>query len=353
MKHITNLFLLCVIVAHTSPAQNPITIQQSTMQSIFTVSNPIRIYASSTTQPSVNVGQRGGPNLYDFSSLNFSVVILDTFRQVSTIPYLAFRFPGTALTLNLIDNPSLKNHVLFLWDNNRLLTPGDYLEFSADSFLVTQSNPPELFLKFPMYYPDSTGGTSRITRSFYSRGTLAGSEQHDIPIHYIVDGYGTLRLPGGETRPCLRLTWYEQPPNYHYKSFRYITDNGMILVVDTQNDQPDEGMVQLDDRVILFRNSPLTTVPETTMPSQFSLSQNYPNPFNPSTKFEFQIPRGGLVTLRVFDLRGREAAIVVHEELNAGLHQFEWNANGLPSGMYLYRLEAGQWIETKKLVLIK
>lgn len=345
--------ILPLLFAASLSAQNPITVQQSTLQNIFTAGNPIRIYASSDTLTSINVGQRGGNNVYDFSSLTLSLFKIDTFRQVSTISYLASRFPGTTLTLNLSDNPSLRIHVLFLWESNRILTPGDYADFSADSFLVTQDEPPELFLRFPISYTDSTGGTSRITRSFYSRGTLASSEQHDIPSHYVVDGYGTLRLPGGESRPCLRLRWYEQPPNYHYKSFRYVTDNGMILHVETKNDQPDVGTVALDGSVILFRTTPLTALSETTMPLQFTLSQNYPNPFNPSTKFEFQIPSGGFVTLRIFDILGREAATVIQEELQAGLHRVDWQAVGLPSGVYLYRLEAGQWMETKKLVLLR
>lgn len=348
--------ILPLFLAASLLAQNPVTIQQSTLQSIFTAGNPIRIYASSDTQSTINVGQRGGNNVYDFSSLNFSVAIIDTFRQVSTIPYLASRFPGTALTLNLSDHPSFKNHVLFLRDNNRILTPGDYKDFSADSFLVTQDNPPELFLRFPISYPDSTGETSRITRSFYSRGTLTRSEQNDIPMHYVVDGYGTLRLPGGESRPCLRLRWYEQPPNYHYKSFRYITDNGMIVVVDTQNDQPDEGMVEFNERVLLFRNSPLTTVSETTVPLQFSLSQNYPNPFNPATVIRFTVPSVGThldVSLRVYNMLGQEVATLVAGTVEAGHHQVQWQADGLPSGIYLYRLETGQQMESKKLVLIK
>lgn len=349
-------WILPLFFAASLLAQNPITIQQSTLQSIFSAGNPIRIYASRDTLSTVNVGQRGGSNVYDFSSLTFSLIKIDTFRQVSTIPHLASRFPGTALTLNISDNPSLKEHVLFLWDNNRIVTPGDYKDLSADSFLVTQSSPPELFLRFPISYPDSSGETSRITRSFYSRGTLTRSEQHDIPIHSIVDGYGTLRLPGGESRPCLRIRWYEQPPNYHYKSFRYVTDNGMILSIDTQNDQPDEGVIELDGPILLLRTSPLTAVSETTMPLPFSLSQNYPNPFNPATVISFTVPGVRTlrdVSLRVYNVLGQEVATLVAGKVEAGHHQVQWRADGLPSGIYLYRLETGQRMETKKLVLVR
>ena len=88
-------------------------------------------------------------------------------------------------------------------------------------------------------------------------------------------------------------------------------------------------------------------------PSIFSLSQNYPNPFNPSTKIKFDIPKGSLVKLKVYDILGREVAVLVNEKLTAGIYEYDWNASALPSGVYFYRLEAGDFIETKRMVLVK
>jgi hypothetical protein len=88
-------------------------------------------------------------------------------------------------------------------------------------------------------------------------------------------------------------------------------------------------------------------------PKTFSLAQNYPNPFNPSTNISFNLPAKSFVSLKVYDLLGREVAVLVSEELSAGHYAKQWNASAMPSGGYFYRLQAGSLIETKKLVLMK
>ena len=89
------------------------------------------------------------------------------------------------------------------------------------------------------------------------------------------------------------------------------------------------------------------------IPHTHSLHQNYPNPFNPSTKIKFDIPRGSLVKLKIYDMLGREVAELVNEKLNAGVYEYEWNGINLPSGVYFYKLEAENFIETKRMVLVK
>jgi hypothetical protein len=88
-------------------------------------------------------------------------------------------------------------------------------------------------------------------------------------------------------------------------------------------------------------------------PTSFSLEQNYPNPFNPATNIAFTLPAKSFVSLKIFDVIGREIATVVSEELSSGPHAYTWNAGALGSGVYFYRLQAGSFIETKKLILIK
>jgi hypothetical protein len=86
---------------------------------------------------------------------------------------------------------------------------------------------------------------------------------------------------------------------------------------------------------------------------RFALHQNYPNPFNPSTTFSFSLPSKSFVTVKVFDLIGREVATIVNEELQAGNYSRQWVAEGLSNGVYFYRLQAGKFVETKKLILLK
>jgi hypothetical protein len=100
---------------------------------------------------------------------------------------------------------------------------------------------------------------------------------------------------------------------------------------------------------------PVTDVQESfsAKPAVFALLQNYPNPFNPATTISFSLPSKGFVSLKVFDLVGREVATIVSEEMSAGNYTKRWNANGMPSGVYFYRLQAGSFSETKKLVLLR
>ena len=89
------------------------------------------------------------------------------------------------------------------------------------------------------------------------------------------------------------------------------------------------------------------------VPEKFSLSQNYPNPFNPTTNIKLQIAKTGFVKLTVFDVNGRETALLVNEQLNAGEYNVDFNASGLTSGVYFYRLETTGFTDVKKMILVK
>jgi hypothetical protein len=102
------------------------------------------------------------------------------------------------------------------------------------------------------------------------------------------------------------------------------------------------------------------------IPVSFKLYQNYPNPFNPITKIKFDIPplrgaRGVTTRLVIYDVLGREIAVLVNDELKPGTYEVDWNAENLPSGIYFYRLAAGDpstsagqgYSETRKMVLLK
>jgi hypothetical protein len=89
------------------------------------------------------------------------------------------------------------------------------------------------------------------------------------------------------------------------------------------------------------------------IPERFSLSQNYPNPFNPSTKIRFSIEKAAHVSLRIYDILGREIAVMAEEYMKAGEHQLEWNASSYPSGVYIYRLNVEGRQISKKMALIK
>jgi hypothetical protein len=90
-----------------------------------------------------------------------------------------------------------------------------------------------------------------------------------------------------------------------------------------------------------------------TLVSSYRLSQNYPNPFNPTTDIEFSIPKSEFVTLKVYNILGEEVITLISEKLTIGKYKYEWDASNLSSGIYFYRIQAGDFVETKKMILIK
>ncbi|MBI4535150.1 MAG: T9SS type A sorting domain-containing protein, partial [Ignavibacteriae bacterium] len=79
----------------------------------------------------------------------------------------------------------------------------------------------------------------------------------------------------------------------------------------------------------------------------------YPNPFNPTTRIRFTIPSSGFTTLKVYDVLGNEVATLVNQEMNSGSHETRWNATGMASGVYFYRLATSGVVETKRMVVIR
>ncbi|MDD5361148.1 MAG: alpha/beta fold hydrolase [Ignavibacteria bacterium] len=100
---------------------------------------------------------------------------------------------------------------------------------------------------------------------------------------------------------------------------------------------------------------PMLSGPEGTEPTVFALSQNYPNPFNPVTKISFNLPKdfSGNVTLKIFDMTGKEVAQLMNESLTTGLYEARWDASKFSSGIYFYKLTAGSFSDVKKMILVK
>lgn len=100
-------------------------------------------------------------------------------------------------------------------------------------------------------------------------------------------------------------------------------------------------------------NSLSGQTPNVQIPKEFALLQNYPNPFNPATSIKFDVPVSSVVQLAVYDMTGRELALLVNEKLEPGTYNYSWNASQFASGIYFYRLKTDSYVHTKKMVLIK
>ncbi len=97
----------------------------------------------------------------------------------------------------------------------------------------------------------------------------------------------------------------------------------------------------------------LVSVDEKIIPKKYSLSQNYPNPFNPSTNFKYGLKESSNIVLEIYNVQGRRVKILVNERQSAGYHTLRVDMSDLSSGVYLYRLRAGNFVKSRKMILLK
>jgi uncharacterized membrane protein len=126
-----------------------------------------------------------------------------------------------------------------------------------------------------------------------------------------------------------------------------ISNSQLFVLVDVSNNGT------IDDTLYLNNTVDVEDQRSLLSPNNFNLAQNYPNPFNPVTTIQYSISKGSSVTLKVYDVLGNEIAVLVNEEKDRGVYSVNFDASGFASGIYFYRLTAGTFVETKKMILLK
>jgi hypothetical protein len=152
------------------------------------------------------------------------------------------------------------------------------------------------------------------------------------------------------------LIWYEAPSwSKHIIDESLLGASGLFVIdFDDDNDLDIITTAGNEDAVVWYENTFATSVENICNKNySFNLFPNFPNPFNPSTKIRFNIAVSGFTSLKVYDLLGNEVSTLVNEEKLAGDYEVDLNAEELTSGVYFYQLRAGEFIETKKMLLIK
>ena len=226
----------------------------------------------------------------------------------------------------------IMNHIPFLMNNilwNDYPSNAEWGEiFLGDDSTWTAWVEPNTYGDAQVYHTDIQGGWSA---GFGNIDTIPSFS--DTLFHLadwspcIGSGIDSIELGG---------IWYYTPPTCYFGGPRPNPSGSM----------PDIGACE----------SPLGTSgveDEESIPNAFALQQNYPNPFNPSTTVKYSIPGMSKVSIRLFNLLGEEVATLVNEEKVAGYYTIEFNAARLPSGVYFYQLQAGGFVETKKMLLLK
>ncbi len=182
-------------------------------------------------------------------------------------------------------------------------------------------------------------GESTILGNLYSQFSLSDEDLDGIEIPFLLDG------PERE----VTLSWYVE--GFDNTPISLKSDGNLPL--EEENGTLELSVAELNATKLAFGEFAVNKEQEIGIPAKFSLAQNYPNPFNPSTNISFALPQRARVTLEVFSITGQRVGMLVNETLSAGNHTIQFDASGLSSGTYLYRIQAGNFVQTRKMVLVK
>lgn len=194
-------------------------------------------------------------------------------------------------------------------------------------------------------------GVYRITNDLQSSGTISGAVylNNDMPLYPLKDAFVYAKtgdiFRGYSVTSGTGTYLIDNLPIGSYN----IVCSRMGYTAVTIQEQLGAGNLS---NINFYFGNPLG-ISETGIPVNYSLLQNYPNPFNPVTKISFSIPFASEVKLYLYDVLGKVTQLLVNQKLNAGNYNYMYNGFNLPSGVYFYRLEANEYVETKKMVLLK
>ncbi len=356
------VFLFALIVI-SSLTFSQITITSADATAINAVGNVITNQLDSTTT-SIDIGSPGSTS-WDFSSLNSH--LSNDFSSVlpSSTPYFSSDFPTSNVAFHF--NVELMGASGEGWDYSTQ-NAGNYEQngeanntvLGTDSILLkAKYSPAQLFFPLPFTFSDTWGSSFTITFTTYFNGTLFSTMVANHTETVSVDAYGQMTMPGGNVVQALRIRRddrYTSPsPPFYVRtiSYTFMGKSGAVVeVVANDTTAPNNGTIQIDGATWNNNNSS-GIEGDDQAPTRYSLSQNYPNPFNPSTVINFSILKTEFISLKVFDVLGKEVATLVNEAKPAGNYRVTFDGAELPSGVYLYKLQTESFIETKKMSLIK
>ena len=342
------LFLFALFFSCTVFAQ--ITITSTDVSNVFAVGNSATIHSADIT--SFNIGSAGGGNNWDFSGLQstetFSMLSVD----VVTTPY-ASEFPGANLAT--YSQGEYGGYPAEIWSylsvNGTLSNLGQAV--TSDSLpgvlVAVKDVPSSIELQLPMTF--NTSWSQTYTETVYFSGVPFN--QTSISTNVVVDAWGTMTMPGGASFDALRIRETSMESGNTSVQYSFLAKNGANVTVSaTDPNPPSSGVINADwyDWNLSFT----TDVEQISgLPQNFNLTQNYPNPFNPSTKIEYSIPEASFVQLNVYDILGNKVAELVNEEQSAGSYRADFSGAGLSSGIYIGKLQAGNFTKTIKMSLLK
>jgi photosystem II stability/assembly factor-like uncharacterized protein len=285
----------------------------------------------------------------------------------------------------------LNNNIGYVtgWNGVFLRTTNGGINWTQISGVPNQSYQSIYFLNNETGYVSASGPMCKTTNGGVNWFSLPGSPQGykvyfpDQNTGIVIDDYGVINrttngavswstVPSTTTDLLRDITFINENTGYavgtFYMALIETTDKGASWVsLNPGMDRLIHGLSSINGYAVLVGEGGLikstkpgpsvfiNTTLNNTVPDKFLLHQNYPNPFNPSTVIRYQLSVAGFTILKVFDLLGKEVASLVNEKQNAGSYAVDFNSTefNLPSGIYFYTLNAGEFKETRKMVLVK
>ncbi len=330
------------------PLEAQIAVTRADFSAIVTPGVVTYSLAPDPTVALVNIGSTGGPNVYDFSSIAYQPP--DPIRNffVDSIPLLAARYPAGAITFGTAAD-TIENNPVFVFTADTLFQAGNAT--ISDHYRFRHFSPYAPVMPFPLTYGQTFSRSSSYRDTTFDLSwNVLSSVETDQPASCVVDGYGTLKIPG-QSVPCLRIM--VDFPQYNEKEVLFVTKSGLLLNIDLSGVDADTGLVAFDGLGTLSTTMPTAVAPPRTRPAVCSLLPTYPNPFNPGTTIAYELSSRQLVVLTIVDLCGREVATIDNGYRDAGTHSVRFDGSRLSSGIYVCRLQAGTSAASRTIVLVK
>ena len=238
-------------------------------------------------------------------------------------------YPAGTGQYSMLIKPDTANEVDGVATSYDIMSDDICWEYLPPAFPINY-RPTSLFLYYK-YLPEN-GDSMRVACSFYKNGVVIGGFDYKSP--QIVSNWTPLEIP-------ISFNTSDIP------------DSATIILTTFYNTQHNGSSLYVDN---LSFDTSVTSVDESIsgdLPNSFALMQNYPNPFNSTTTINYSLPNKNIVTIKLYNVLGKEVATLLKEKKSPGNHKIELNTNNLSSGIYYYQMQTNTFKDTKKLILIK
>jgi len=339
-----------------------ITITSADASAINAVGNVITNHYDSTTV-SVDIGSPGATS-WNFSALKSH--ISNTFTSVipSSTPYYLSDFPTSNVVFRFTEIINADSVDAWQYSTQN---SGNYLMDGVESIAVIDTNtfivkyvysPAEVIFPFPLTFNNQWDGNYAVASTTYFNGSPFITTTINHTETAVVDAWGNLTMPGGAVIQALRVRKddrYATPlVSNRIISYSFLTKYGTVVQVTASDTTAlNSGIIQTDGATWISITGNVGIDNKDQFQAKYALRQNNPNPLKTNTSIRYSIGDRQFVQLKVYNYSGTEVATLVNEQKAAGSYEVKFDVSKLAPGNYFYKLRAGNYIETKKMVIIR